>query len=221
VAGAFFSNFNSSTHVRDVEIKDPHTATWFRSLDWGYHDPCIVIWWVALADGHYHAVAELKVTEHTPIEVFHEVKAMDRTLGLPTPVSATRTYADPQVRQRGAQTGESILETFGKVGMPLIPSVNERKNGWMRVISLLRNAEDGIPFMTFSPECRYLRRSMAAAISSDKEVNDIREVDDHGCDAIRYFAMSRPMPRSPIEKASPPPGTAGHLLDEAISEAAA
>jgi hypothetical protein len=146
---------------------------------------------------------------------------MDRSLGLPTPVSATRTYVDPATRQRGGQTGESILETFGKCGMPMIPSVNERVNGWMRVQSLLKNAEDGIPFLTFSPECRYLKRSMAAAISDDKMPDDIKQVDDHGLDMIRYFAMSRPMPRSPIEKASPPPGTAGHLLDEAISEAAA
>jgi hypothetical protein len=36
---------------------------------------------------------------------------------------------------------------------------------------------------------------------------------------IRYFAMSRPMPRTPEAKALPAPGTAGHLLDEAIREA--
>jgi len=220
-AGMFFSGWHPQKHMREVTIKDPATATWFRSMDWGYHDPCVVAWWVALADGHYHCMAELKLKEHTPDEVKREVKAMDRTLGLPTPVSAVRTYADPQVRQRGAQTGESILETFGKCGMPLIPSVNERKNGWMRVTSLLRDAEDGIPFMTFAPECKYLRRSMAGAVSKELEPEDVEENDDHGLDCIRYFAMSRPMPRSPEAAKRPEPGTAGYLLYEALNEAVA
>lgn len=216
-AGQFFHTWNERKHVRDVRLEDPATATWFRSLDWGYHDPCVVIWWVALPDRHYHAVAELNLKEHTPEEVKREVQAMDRTLGLPTPVSAVRTYADPAVRQRGGQTGESILETFGKCGMPIIPSVNERENGWMRVQSLLRDAPDGVPWMTFAPECRYLRRSVSGAMSKIKEPNDIEEVDDHGVDAIRYFAMSRPMPQSREAEPRPQPGTAGHLMDEALA----
>jgi hypothetical protein len=221
-AGQFFANWSNAKHMREVKIEDPKTATWYRALDWGFHDPCVVGWFVALPDGHYHCVAELKLTETLIVDVVRAVQAMDRSLGLPTPVSATRTYVDPATRQRGGQTGESILETFGKCGMPMIPSVNERVNGWMRVQSLLKDAEDGIPFLTFAPECKYLRRSMASAISDEKSPDDIdQSMDDHGLDMIRYFAMSRPMPRSPIEKASPPPGTAGHLLDEAISEAAA
>jgi hypothetical protein len=221
VAGAFFSSFNASTHVREVDIPEPREATWFRALDWGFHDPCVVGWFVALPDGHYHCVRELKIKETLIVDVVREVQAIDRSLGLPTPVSATRTYADPATRQRGGQTGESILETFGKCGMPLIPSVNERVNGWMRVQSLLKPSEDGVPFLTFAPNCKYLIRSMASAISDEKMPDDIKQVDDHGLDMIRYFAMSRPMPRTPEATPGPPPGTAGHLLDEAIREAAA
>lgn len=221
-AGAFFTSWSNAKHMREVDLGDHEAkrqATWFRSLDWGYHDPCVVAWWVALPDGHYHCMAELKLKEHTPDEVKREVQAMDRTLGLPTPVSATRTYADPATRQRGGQTGETILETFAKCGMPMIPSVNERQNGWMRVTSLLRDAPDGIPYMTFASECRYLRRSIAAAVSKEKELEDVEEIDDHGLDCVRYFAMSRPMPNSPEAYKRPAPGTAGHLLDQAIAEA--
>jgi hypothetical protein len=220
IAGAFFSHWNGTKHVREVRIEDPKNIQWYRALDWGFHDPCVIGWFVALPDGHYHCVAELKLRETLISDVVREVAAMDRSLGLPTPVSATRTYADPATRQRGGQTGESILETFGKCGMPLIPAVNERVNGWMRVQSLLKDAEDGVPFLTFAPECKYLRRSMAAAISDEKNPDDIdQSMDDHGLDMIRYFCMSRPMPRSPEAKARPAPGSAGHLLDEAIREA--
>lgn len=221
IAGAFFTHWSNAKHTREVKISDPQHATWFRALDWGFHDPCVIGWFVALPDGHYHCVAELKLKETLIIDVVRAVQAMDRSLGLPTPVSAVRTYADPATRQRGGQTGESILETFGKCGMPLIPSVNERVNGWMRVQSLLKDAEDGIPYLTFSPECKYLRRSMASAMSDEKCPDDIdQSMDDHGLDMIRYFCMSRPMPRSPEAAPRPEAGSAGHLLDEAIREAA-
>jgi phage terminase large subunit len=215
-AGAFFSSWSSGTHVREVKIADPQHATFLRALDWGFHDPCVIGWFAVLPDGHYHCVAELKLKEHLIVDVVREVKAMDRTLGLPSPVRATRTYADPAVRQRGGQTGESILETFGKAGMPLIPSVNERVNGWMRVQALLRPAEDGIPFLTFDPACKYLTRSMGGAMSDEKNPDDLVQHDDHGLDMIRYFAMSRPMPRSVAATPRPGDGTAGHLMDEAL-----
>jgi len=217
IAGAFFSNWVDRKHTRAVRIDDPKSATWFRALDWGFHDPCVIGWFVVLPDGHYHCVAELKLKEHLIVDVVAEVKAMDRTLGLPTPVSATRTYADPAVRQRGGQTGESILETFGKAGMPLIPSVNERKNGWMRVQALLKDAPDGVPYLTFAEECKYLRRQFAGAMSDPKNPDDILEGDDHGLDMTRYFAMSRPMPRSPEAAPKPAPNSIGAMMDEALA----
>lgn len=222
-AGQFFPQWMERKHVRDlpVDYATAQAGSWFRALDWGFHDPCVIGWFLALPDGHYHCVAELKLKEHLIVDVVAEVKAMDKALGLPTPISATRTYADPAVRQRGGQTGESILETFGKAGMPLIPSVNERKNGWMRVQALLKDAPDGVPWLTFSPECKYLRRSIAGAMSNPKEPDDIIEGDDHGLDMIRYFSMSRPLPSSPEAALRPGPHSAGRLLDDAISEAVA
>lgn len=221
-AGAFFTNYTNASHMREVRINEPQHATWIRALDFGFHDPTVIGWFVALPDGHYHCAAELKLKETLIVDIVREVQAMDRALGLPRPISATRTYADPATRQRGGQTGESIAETFAKCGMPLIPSVNERVNGWMRVQALLKPAEDSIPFLTFAPECKYLRRSMAAAISDEKNPDDIdQSMDDHGLDMIRYFAMSRPMPRTPDAKPRPGPGTIGHLMDEAIAEASA
>lgn len=216
-AGIFFANWMDSKHTRTVEIADPKHTTWFRALDHGFHDPTVIGWFAALPDGHYHCVRELKVRETLIMDVVAEVQAIDRSLGLPTPVSATRTYADPAVRQRGGQTGESILETYGKCGMPLIPSVNERINGWMRVQGLLTDAQDGIPFLTFAPECKYLRRSMASAMSDEKSPDDIdQSMDDHGLDMIRYFAMSRPAPHAPKARDPLPADSAGALLEEAM-----
>lgn len=219
-AGLFFANWLDSHHTRDVRVEDPRQATWFRALDWGFHDPTVVGWFVALPDGHYHCCAELKLRETLITDVVAEVQAMDRALGLPTPVSAVRTYADPATRQRGGQTGESIAETFAKCGMPLIPSVNERVNGWMRVQGLLKDAPDGVPYLTFAPECKYLRRSMASAMSDATNPDDIdQSMDDHGLDMIRYFAMSRPAPNLPRVDMGPKPGTVGAMVQELLAGA--
>ena len=244
-AGAFFSNWIDRKHTRELRIRDPRQASWSRSLDFGFHDPTVIGWFVALPDGRYHCVAELKLKETLIVDIVREVQAMDRALGLPSPVSSVRTYADPSVRQRSGQTGESILETFGKCGMPLIPSVNERVNGWMRVQALLKDSPplptdydtvqdfeadkaryakhepmmQGIPYLTFAPECKYLRRSMAAAISDEKSPDDIdQSMDDHGLDSIRYWAMSRAMPRHPSSAPRPGRDSAGALMAEAISD---
>jgi phage terminase large subunit len=219
VAGAFFSRWDPSIHVRDVVIPDPREATWYRALDWGFHDPTVVGWFVVLPDGHYHCVAELKLVETVILDVVRAVAAMDRALGLPRPVSTVRTYADPATRQRAGQTGESIAETFGKCGMPLIPSVNERINGWMRVQALLKPARDGVPFLTVSPECKYLRRTFPAAVSDEQVPDDIDATcDDHGLDMVRYFAMSRPMPTLSAPRPRYGPDSVGALLDAAIEE---
>jgi hypothetical protein len=91
----------------------------------------------------------------------------------------------------------------------------------MRVQALLKDAPDGIPYLTFAPECKYLKRSIAGAMSDPKEPDDLLQVDDHGLDMVRYFSMSRPMPQSREAESRPQPGTAGHLLDMAITEAVA
>lgn len=216
-AGQFF-NWNPRLHVREFSVVRPDTATWFRSLDWGYHDPTVVLWWVVLPDGHLHIAGELKLKEHTIDEVVREVQAMDRTLGLPSPISAVRTYADPNTRQRQGQTGEAILETFGKCKMPLIPAVNERKNGWMRVQALLRTAPDGAPWLTVDPMCKYLVRSMARCMSKEDDPDEIDLTDDHALDSLRYGAMSRPMPQYDKSIEKPKPGMAGHFIDEILSQ---
>jgi hypothetical protein len=147
-----------------------------------------------------------------------DVKAMDRSLGLPTPISATRTYADPSVRQRNGQTGESIQETYGKAGMPLIPAVNERVNGWQRMHSLFRDAPDGSPWLTVDPICRYFVKSVSSAVSDEDAPDDIDYPDDHALDCARYFCMSRPMPQYDKTVERPKPGTAGYILNELLSQ---
>jgi hypothetical protein len=59
----------------------------------------------------------------------------------------------------------------------------------------VRLREDGNPTIIIHPECRYLIRTIAAAISAKNDPEDVdTTLDDHAIDTLRYGAMSRPAP---------------------------
>ena len=115
------------------------------------------------------------------------------------------------------QVGESIAETFARHGVPLIRGSNEREIGWQRMRHWLRDAPDGVPWLTLDPDaCPYLCRTLPALISDEVRAEDVDTAgDDHGADAARYGLMSRPMPtRVLAEDITPPPGSVGAMVRE-------
>ena len=164
----------------------------FASMDWGYNAPGDVLWWLPLLDGHYHIWREFKFSQTPVWEVGQEIKKRTKELDLKLDYIA----ADPAMWQKtGAGRGESIAETLERCGLPMRKGDNDRKNGWQRVHELLRIAPDGKPWLTVEsdPHCKYLRRTIAAAMSDKNDPDDVdTNGDDHALDALRYGAMSRP-----------------------------
>lgn len=195
--GVFFDQFTPAVHVESVTLDEPQRLAWFRSLDWGYHDPAVVLWWTVLDDGHLHIARERKFTGLTPEEAFRDVvKPVDDELGLPRPRTSLHTFASPDMWQRRGQVGETLQETARRVGWPLRPAKTERHNGWMRVQSLLRPDPSGRPWLTIDPSCKYLIRSLQTAVSDKHDPEDVSQHDDHALESARYGAMSRPAPKS-------------------------
>lgn len=182
--GVFFDQFSPAIHVERIELHDPQRLAWFRSLDWGYHDPAVVLWWTVLDDGHLHIARERKFKGLTPEEAFREVvKPVDDELGLPRPRTNINTFASPDMWQRRGQVGETLQETARRVGWPLRPAKTERINGWMRVQSLLRPDPSGRPWLTIDPSCKYLIRSLQTAVSDKHDPEDVSQHDDHALEA--------------------------------------
>lgn len=198
--------------LRDIEC--------FVSLDWGYNSPGCALWWLALADEHYHIIQELKFQRQTVYDVGKAI--WERTHGLG--VSRLRyVVADPACWQHtGAGKGESIAETLSRrpIGLPMKKGDNDRLNGWQRIHELLRAAPDGTPWLTVDPRCTYLRRTIPAAVSDKANLDDVdTTIDDHALDALRYGAMSRPSPtRKSLDRAFPK-HSAGALFKQAVEEA--
>jgi hypothetical protein len=206
-AGQFFPSWNETRHVRRVEV--PDGCRWFRSMDWGYHAPGCVLWWVILPDGHLHVQSELKFRQDDVQTVKGKIQARDRELQIRGHIAL---YGDPAMQAKTGQTtthGASIAE---QLGCGYLPADHDRFNGWTRCHQLLRDDRQGEPWLTIDPACRYLIRSIPAAKSDPTDPDDVDTTgDDHALDAWRYGAMSRVAPRagSPVRRYAD--GTLGWL----------
>jgi hypothetical protein len=167
----------------------------FASLDWGYNAPGCCLWWLCLADSHYHVLREFKFQRMTVGEAGLEIVKRTKALGIR---HLRYVVADPACWQHtGAGKGEAIAETLARapIRLPMKKGDNDRKNGWQRIHELFQPAPDGTPWLTIDESCTYLRRTIPAAVSEEADLDDLDTTgDDHGLDSLRYGAMSRPAP---------------------------
>lgn len=194
VAGTFFTEFDTKVHVAD--LGDPGSnVQWFRSMDWGYVNPGVVLWWACLPDGINYVRHEFKYSHATIDVVASEIIEQTKDLNAQY---IRYTVADPAMWSPSTYDGEDMNETFMRCRVPLFKGKNDRVNGWQRVRELLKLREDGKPHLIIHPSCRYLIRTLASAISDKHNPEDVdTSIDDHAIDALRYGAMSRPSPTRP------------------------
>jgi hypothetical protein len=188
--GQAFPEWRAGVHVRDMAI-GPRIEH-FASMDWGYNAPGCVLWWARLTDGRYHIRWEYKFKGLSAEAVALEITRINKSLG----VKLGYLVCDPAMKQKtGAGRGESIFETLLRRKLPMRGGDNDRFNGWTRVHEMLRLDADGEPWLTVSPDCKYLCRTLPAMVQDDNDPEDIDSAkDDHAVDALRYGAMSRPSP---------------------------
>jgi hypothetical protein len=193
--GTFFEMFSKQTHVRDITIPTPITGV-IESVDWGYTSPGTVAWYVPVGDGHWHVLDEWKFQKMTAEEVARGIRSHRERLGI-THVSYTVT--DPSMHNKtGSGQGESYAETFSRFGVPSRRGDNDRVMGWGRLIAAYRPAPDGVPWLTYSPDCRYSIRSIPALLADKHNPEDVDSaLDDHAADRDRYFVQSRPLFSAP------------------------
>jgi hypothetical protein len=207
-AGQFFPSWREDRHVVALEVSP--SAQHFRSMDWGYNSPGCVLWWAVLPDGHLHIRGELKFQQDDVAEVKKKILAKDKALGLKRPIPL---YGDPAMQAKTGQRnihGASISEALG---CGYVPADNDRFNGWARCHQILRDDLQGKPWLTVSPDCRYLVRSIPAAKSDKKDLDDVdTTMDDHALDAWRYGAMSRPAPHLVRTAPTIPPGSPAAIM---------
>ncbi len=204
-AGQYFREFSRERHVT-APFELPKWYRRFRSMDWGYNDPCCVLWHAAAPDGRVFTYRELYVRETRAEEV------AKRAAELSNGEEIAYTVASPDLWQRRGQSmitrggfeGETLAEIFTKSGMPVTPADNTRVAGWQRVRDYLAISPDGLPRWQCFSDCVNLIRTLPAMQYSKLNREDAADGEDHAPEALRYGLMSRPFAKLPEPKPSRP-----------------
>lgn len=202
LSGQFFPEFNKDKHVRKLPM--PPGCRIERWIDWGYDpDYGICVWVCCLPNGRLHVFFEWKFNgahsrqKYTVGEAAHKIKEYTTTFALPWAQAQriTRSIADPSMWGSEQHIGEDYAETFARNGVPLIKADSDRVMGWGRLRHWLRDAPDGLPWLTIDPECVNTVRSFTAAVRDGSSSDDVdTRCEDHPIDVCRYGVMSRPQP---------------------------
>ena len=191
LAGQYFPNFRREKHiVEPFEI--PEGWRKFRSIDWGFNDPCCVLWHACGPDGRVYTYREMYVRQTLARDVALQVVSMTGQEYI------DYTVVSPDMWQRRGQKdihGESIAEIFTTNGVPVIRADNDRIVGWTVMREYMADAADGYPLWQIFSTCRNLIRTIPLAVHDDHRVEDVSGTcEDHALESARYGLMSRPRP---------------------------
>ena len=191
-AGQYFREFSREKHVVDP-FEIPHWWRRFRSMDWGYNDPCCVLWHAVDGDGRIYTYRELYVRQQRADQVAQSI------IKLSGDEEISYTVASPDMWQkRGAILkgdgfeGESLAELFARGGVPLASADNARIAGWQRVRGYMADGADGRPMWQAFDCCENLIRTLPMLMYSPHNREDAADGEDHAPEALRYGLMSRP-----------------------------
>jgi hypothetical protein len=194
--GQYFGEFRKAKHVSAEHSAFPPHYQRVRAVDWGYVKPGVCLWLVKLPDsGRWYLEHEYVFTRTLAADVAKEIVRRTKEHGW----KVSYTVADTAMWTPDGTVGESMAETFQRNGVPLTQAdkrrigTADRPLGWQRLRHWLKDAPDGVPWLTISPECAYTARTIPALVSDDHRPEDVdSDGEDHAADALRYFVMSRP-----------------------------
>ena len=211
--GQFFEEFTDDPeHYRDrynTHVIEPFEVprAWriYRSFDWGFSKPFSCDWWAVDYDGRAYLILQYygctKIPNDglklQPYEVFKNIREIERSHRW-LAGKQIEGVADPAIWD--ASTGESIAEVAEKFGIYFTPADNSRMNGWMQVHYRMAFDDEDKPMIYFFNTCEAAIRTIPLMMYSETKVEDLdTTLEDHFCDSMRYFCMSRPLKAQEIK----------------------
>lgn len=210
IGGRIYKTFDPTLggpHVQLEPIEEPHVK--FKrdymivvSLDHGLNNPTAALWHAVDKQGYVTTFYEHYRKEWTVDQHARHILEVNKKLRL-TP---DLYVADPSIKNRNPITGTSIHEEYIKYGIPFILGNNDVAAGLVRVKRYLnpttRLGKPERPRWQCTPNCSNLiwemKRYRWKTYTNKKltyENNAFeapQKKDDHACDSLRYFIMTRP-----------------------------
>ena len=197
LGGLIYKDFGDD-HIIE-ETVPPKDWLWVCSLDHGFNNPTAWLWHAVSPDGQVITFKEHYRSEMTIDQHAVEVHKINTGFGRPPDYY----IGDPSIRNKDPITGTSIHEEYIKYGIPVTLANNDVMAGIVRVARYFRTrGENNKPRLVVTDNCTSLIRELKRyrwatyANKSIQNKNNAQErpnkKDDHACDSLRYFIMSRP-----------------------------
>lgn len=191
--GQYFKEFSRDLHITNP-FELPRWWKRFRSMDWGYNDPCCVLWHAVDSDGRVYTYRELYRRHMRPDEAAREIIKMSKDEEIAYTVASPDMWQrrGAVLRSEGGFEGESIAELFALCGVPLTPADSARVAGWQRLRAYLALNGQGAPGWQAFSTCQNLIRTLPMLTFDSANREDAADGEDHAPEALRYGLMSRP-----------------------------
>lgn len=220
--GQFFQTFLPETHVTD----DPgeRGVKWFASLHFGFNQMGHALLWNILPTQHLFIRGCYRFEQMNEDALVKELNAWAQSLGLkrmPLTFAQPELFTKPDAKGERV-VGQSIAETLQAYDLPVIEADADELNGNKRIHALLRNDPDGTPWLRIHPSCEDLINGLSNAMSADNDADliDTESPMLSALKALRYGAMSRPVPPNMRVKPVYKPGSAAWYIQKAKRELA-
>lgn len=213
IAGAFFADlWDPQRVVIKPFILDPHWRR-FRTMDWGYKDTCVVLWWAVLPDGELLCYRERVYNKpsakvrYDAREVAIKIREVEMAHGewnRHRDQSRLQGWADTQlwtdIGAAGAHKfkGHSMAHDFAKEGVPWSPAKKGRIQAAQQMIKRLNwKGYNGRPAIMFFETCAYTTSTIPALGTDDNEPEAPADGGpDHGWDATQFALNINPLPET-------------------------
>lgn len=188
---AIYSLFERKTHV--IEPFDiPYYGNWevYRGIDFGYGaEPTVCLWIAVSPEGKWYIIDEYYEIKDT--SDYHCGVILAKSASYP---SATATYGDPANPQ--------IMQDWGKRGVYVTPAVREGNTNlteWVKTgVGIIQEKMkispiDQKPSLFVFNHCEQFLKELEAYRWKEERDGSTRrpeKANDHGPDALRYFAIS-------------------------------
>ena len=189
--GQYFTEWDREKHVIEP-FTVPEDWRRFRSMDWGFNDPCCVLWYAVGPDGTLYVYREMYVRQVMSPDLADRVKELSEGEKIAYTAASPDMWAERGIADI---SGVTIAEVFASHGVPLIKADNTRVPGWQRVREYLQVPEGGRPRLQIFSTCTNLIRTLPVMTYDAHRVEDVGDgLEDHACESLRYGIMSRPRP---------------------------
>lgn len=193
LAGQYFGEFSRNRHVVEP-FAVPNDWRRFSAMDWGYNDPCAVLWFAVAPNGRVYVYRESYERRMLSSRMAERIRFLTGDEKIAYTVASPDAWQQRGMNGSGDVSGMSIAEVFERGGVPLLRADNARVAGWQRVREYLANREDGLPGLQIFASCTNLIRTLPMLTYDTGNPEDVGDhQEDHAPEALRYGLMSRPV----------------------------